>query len=93
MLFYVYFNIIIISNDVQPHPVDTGMCQLSQCQCVHCCLLPASLRAANLFLHADSLTEKAVNVFEIQAAVRHALHSTAKTNMSMKGLTVTAAVR
>lgn len=58
---------------------------------VHCCLLPASLRVANLFLHADGLTEEAVNVFEIHAAVCHALHGTAKTNRSMKVLTVTTA--
>lgn len=72
MLFYMYVNMIKISNYVQPHPVDTSMCH------VRCCLLPAALRVADLFLHADSLTEEAVNIFEIQAAVRHALHSTAK---------------
>lgn len=53
------------------------------------CLLPASLRVAYLFLHADGLTEEAVNVFEVHAAVRHALHSTAETNRSIKTLTVT----
>lgn len=54
----------------------------------NCCLLPASLRVANLFLHANGLTEEAVNVFEIHAAVRHALHGTAKTSRSMKVLAV-----
>lgn len=58
---------------------------------VHYCLLPASLRAANLFLHADGLAEEAVDVLEIQAAVRHALHSTAKAKTSMKWLTIMAA--
>lgn len=47
---------------------------------VHCCLLPASLRAVDLFLQADALTEEAVNVFKIHAAVRHALHSAAQTH-------------
>ncbi len=46
----------------------------------HCCLLPASLRAANLFLHADGLTQEAVDVFEVHAAVCHALHRAAKTD-------------
>lgn len=42
-------------------------------------LLPASLRVTNLFLHADSLMKEAINVFETQNAVCHALHGTAKT--------------
>lgn len=46
------------------------------------------MRGVNLFLHADGLTEEAVDIFEIHAAVRHALHGTVKTSRSMKALAV-----
>ena len=44
-------------------------------QCFYC-PLPASLGVADLLLHADGLTKEAVYAFKIQAAIRHAFHST-----------------
>lgn len=41
--------------------------------------LPASLRAADLLLHADGLSQEAVNIFEIHAAVGHASYGTVET--------------
>lgn len=60
---------------------------------IHPWLLPAPLRAINLLLHVDGLTEEAVDVFEIQTAVCHALHGTVKTSTSMQALTGKAKVK
>ena len=40
------------------------------------CRLPASLGVADLLLHADGLTKKAVYTFKVQAAICHAFNST-----------------